>query len=97
MAKIRIYTAKHCQPCKEMEVLAKKLEEEGGADQIELIDIETDEGFKMFTEEVLSHGDGAVPSIYKDGQQCKLGFDEEGELGFECPEEEPEPEPESIQ
>lgn len=82
---IRVYTAKHCTPCRKIEELIR----EGKiSEDIELIDIETDEGFLKFKDDVLARGDGAVPSAYKEGQRCKIGFDEEEHLFFECPSEE---------
>lgn len=79
---IKIYTAKHCPPCRVIEEIIKegKLTEE-----IELIDIETDSGFDQFVKEVLSVGEGAVPSAYKDGQRCKILIGEDKELTLDCP------------
>jgi glutaredoxin len=79
---IRIYTAKHCIPCKEVEEKIKPL---GETEQFEVIDIETDEGFEKFKKEVLDHSDGSVPSAYKDGQRCIIGFNDDGELILDCP------------
>lgn len=82
---IRIYTAKHCKPCLEIEQLIKEGKFAGEA-KVELIDIETDEGFKKFKEEVLDFGDGAVPSAYRDGEKCLIRVDEENNsLLLECP------------
>ena len=80
---IRIYTAKHCVPCKEVEDLIKADRFQG---KVKLIDIETDEGFEKFRKEVLDFGDGAVPSAYKDGKKCLIHIDEESNsLILECP------------
>ena len=54
-------------------------------EKIEVIDIETDEGFLKFKQEVLDHTDGAVPSAYREGKKCIIGFDEEGGLLLDCP------------
>lgn len=82
---LRIYTAKHCEPCRKIEDLIR----EGKiSEDVELVDIETDEGFLKFKEEVLDHSDGVVPSAYKDSKQCKIGLDEEENLVFECPTDE---------
>lgn len=82
---IRVYTAKHCDPCHKIEDLIR----EGRiSEDVELVDIETDEGFLKFKEEVLNSDNGAVPSAYKEGQQCKIGFGEDNSLVFECPGEE---------
>lgn len=82
---IRIYTAKHCQPCHQVAQLIK----EGrfsGEEEVELIDIETDEGFLKFQEEVLSFGGGAVPSAYKGGERCLLHVDDEtNSVLIDCP------------
>lgn len=82
---ITIYTSKNCQPCKEVE----RLIQEGRIgheleDEIELVDIETDEGFAKFTEEVLQHQDGQIPSAYREGKKCAIGFDEENNLVISC-------------
>lgn len=83
---IKVYTAKHCGPCKDITKLIKegKFEE-----KIELIDIETDKGFEEFTREVLEHGEGAVPSAYKDGKKCVIGYDEHGNIAIDCPTDDP--------
>jgi len=83
--RIRIYTATHCEPCRKVEELIK----EGNlSEEVELVDIETDEGFLKFKEDVLDHSDGRVPSAYKEGKLCKIGLDEKGKLAFECPTDE---------
>jgi len=85
---IRIYTSPHCTPCQEITKLVLEGKLKGIKDEIEIIDIETDEGFERFTEEVLKNGDGQVPSAYKDGEACIIGYDEANQLGIEClPEE----------
>lgn len=82
---VKIFVSEHCKPCQEI----KKMVEEGRftAEDIELVDIETDEGFETFSREVLEHGDGAVPSAYKEGAKCKILIDEEQGLIFNCPSE----------
>lgn len=82
---IRVYTSRHCEPCQEIHEKIKEGKVEAGEDEIELIDIETDEGFAKFTEEVLNKEDGAVPSAYKEGQRCIVGFTQEGNVIIECP------------
>lgn len=79
---VRVYTAKHCAPCQDVRQAIKEGRHE---DKVELVDIETDEGFELFKQEVLSHSDGAVPSAYQDGKQCAIGFNEEKYLVFDCP------------
>jgi hypothetical protein len=62
----------------------KELVEKGYLDdQVELVDIETDEGFERFTREVLSSGDGAVPSAYHEGAKCKITIQDD-RLKFDC-------------
>ena len=85
---IRIYTSKHCIPCKEVE---DKIKQADTGEKIEVIDIETDEGFEKFKQEVLNQQDGAVPSAYRDGKQCKIGFDSDGSLLLDCPTDEQPP------
>lgn len=82
---IRVYTAKHCKPCHEIEELIKQ-GKFAGESEVELIDIETDRGFEKFRKEVLDFGDGAVPSAYRDGKKCLIRIDEENNnLLLECP------------
>lgn len=86
MTTIKIYTAKHCAPCRQVEEFIKNGKFEG---EIELIDIETDEGFQKFKEEVLDHEDGAVPSAYKNGKRCLIQIDEDNNLLINCPDDPP--------
>lgn len=86
---IKIFTSKNCPPCEELE---EKLKEANLQDEVELVDIETDEGFLKFKEEVIDHRDGGVPSAYKDGKQCKIGYDEDDKLVLDCPTDEKEDE-----
>lgn len=83
MPKVIVYTSEHCQPCK----IVTDLISQGrftGEKEIELVDIETDEGFARFSEEILKHNDGAVPSAYKEGKQCLIRLNEDV-VEFECP------------
>ena len=84
---IKIFTSKNCPPCQELE---EKLKEANLQDEVELVDIETDEGFLQFKEEVIDHRDGGIPSAYKDGKQCKIGYDENDKLVLDCPTDEVE-------
>lgn len=85
---ITVFTATDCEPCQAVKEFIK----EGKVDpnDIELIDIETDEGFAKFTEVVLSKGDGAVPSAYKNGKECRIVV-EDDVLKFICGELTPQP------
>lgn len=85
MSKTIIYLANHCQPCHEI----KKLLEErhflvnGKEGEVELVDIETEEGFKRIFPEL----DG-VPSAYQEGKRCSIRI--EGDtLHLECRNENP--------
>lgn len=82
MKKVRLYIAEHCAPCKELREIVEKT---FAPEQIEVIDIETDEGFDQFTDEVIAHSDGEVPSAYKDGIQCRIFIEEDETVSFECP------------
>lgn len=88
---IKIYISAHCEPCQEIKSLADRGEL---GEDVQVIDVETDEGFVEFTQEVLSHGDGVVPSAYEDGQRCLLGRNEEGDFIVECPRDDPPSSPE---
>ena len=81
---IRVYTSKNCPPCKEIDRLVKGGRFDG-VGEIELVDIESDDGFAKFKEEVLDFGDGAVPSAYKEGKKCIISFTEDDSLSFNCP------------
>lgn len=78
---IRVYMFQECPPCKEV---AEKLQSMETNEEIEVVDISTDEGFDLFEKEVLSKQDGAVPSAYKDGKRCLLGFGDDGALVIDC-------------
>lgn len=81
---IKIYTSPNCPPCKRVEELISK----GHYDtEVRVINIESDEGFKEFAEEVLATGDGMVPSAFKEGRACKILFTDDDRLLFECPDE----------
>lgn len=88
MEKKRIvyYTASGCKPCEEV----TRLINEGRVanseiDEIDMVDIETDEGFERFTKEVLSKGHGAAPSAYLDGKKCQIEIHDEEIVVFNCP------------
>jgi predicted thioredoxin/glutaredoxin len=79
---IKVFTSKNCQPCQEVSKLLKEGKYQG---DIEIIDIETDEGFETFTKEVLAMGPGAVPSAYRDGKKCLISISEDNSVLFNCP------------
>lgn len=80
---IRVYTSKHCKPCHGIvdRIKSGKFNQE----EVDLIDIETPEGFEKFKEEVLAFGDGAVPSAYKDGTRCLISINDEDNVVIDCP------------
>ncbi len=85
---IKVYHSKHCKPCSQVANLVKAGRYEGEK-EVELVDIESDEGFDEFYKHVLEKGDSAVPSAYKDGQQCVISIakadDGKDVAVFECP------------
>jgi glutaredoxin len=89
MKKVKVYVATHCQPCEEVKRLLEKghFSINGIEGEVDLIDVETEEGFKQIFE-----GMDAVPAAYSDGKRCKISIDEEGEtLILECPSESANP------
>ena len=83
MSKVVLYVAADCEPCEEV----RKAVNEGRTNEpCDLVDVQTDEGFDRFTREVLSKGDGEVPSAYRDGQACEILMDtDDGRIIFDCP------------
>jgi len=87
MAKRIIYftVSEGCTPCEELGKLVKEGKfSSPDADEIDIVDIGTDEGFERFTKEVLSKHDGAVPSAYLDGKKCSIEL-EDDMVYFDCP------------
>ena len=81
---IKIYTAKHCGPCQEVMRLINEGKIVGNDDDIEVIDIETDDGFAEFNKRILSHSDAIVPSAFKDDKQCKILIEDGETITFDC-------------
>ncbi len=81
---VRIYTSDNCSPCREVKEAIQKQKLD-----VEFVDIETDEGFALFTQEVLQNSDGAIPSAYKEGKQCRLLRGEDDTIIIECPDDPP--------
>jgi hypothetical protein len=81
---IKIFSSKHCGPCAKVH---EKIEQGkvNAPGPVEIVDVESDEGFKRFSEEVLSKGDGFVPAAFSPAGQCEIGYDEEDNLVIECP------------
>jgi len=86
--RIVLYTARDgsCTPCEEI----TRLIEDGefysptGDGEVDLVDITTDEGFKKFSDNILSKQDGGVPTAYLEGEKCQIVV-EDGVVHFECP------------
>lgn len=85
---VKVYTAAHCVPC---HTAIDALKSQGNiidGEEVEVVDVETDEGFSEFHENVLSKtpkgGEVGVPMAYKDGQCCRLDLTD-GKLSLSCP------------
>lgn len=82
--KIIFYSATDCSPCKQLADMIKEGKVEADAN-VELVDIETDEGFSRFEKEILSRGEGAVPSAYFKGEECAIQIVDDEILKIQCP------------
>jgi hypothetical protein len=70
---VKVFVSGECGPCAEI----KQLAEEGRVNQdIDLIDVTSDEGFPYIEKLGLSK----VPSAYRGVQECKLQIDDENQL-----------------
>lgn len=81
--KVQVYIANHCQPCQEVKELLEKghFLINGAEGQAELVDIESEEGFKRIAELGLE----GVPAVYQGGKKCKIQVDSETDtLLLEC-------------
>lgn len=84
---VKLYTAAHCAPCHmAVDALAKQGNVIEG-EAVEVVDVETDEGFSEFNDNVLSklpEGEEiGVPLAFKDGQCCRLDLTG-GKLSLVC-------------
>ena len=83
--KIKLFVGSHCAPCERVKELVQEgqflVDNEEGM-SIEMIDIESDEGFPA----ILEHNLSGIPSaIDESGKQCRIRVDEEsGVVLFEC-------------
>ena len=88
MAKKRLiyFTSDGCTPCEDV---GKLIEQQrvinSDIDNIEVIDIGTDEGFQKFHDMVLSKEDGGVPRAYLDGEKCQIEILDDDTVFFNCP------------
>ena len=80
--KLKIFIGNHCEPCKEFRELVEEAIKNGtlSADEVEFIDIESDEGFPYVAEYELT----LVPSVYRGKQQCEIEYEEE-KIKIVCP------------
>lgn len=88
--KIVYFTSPNCTPCEEV----TRLIQEGAVDavdvkEIEVVDIETDEGFARFNREVLSKGESGVPHAIADGKACEIEIHDDSFVVFNCPKDGP--------
>lgn len=84
MGKVVLFVGTDCDPCEEVR---RAVEAGQTVDKVEVVDIQTDEGWERFNRDVLSRGDGEVPSAYRDGQACEILLDtDDGTVIFDCPE-----------
>ena len=72
---VKVYTAGHCTPCEEIK---KSLSEgnflvDGKEETIDVVDIETDEGFEEAQKRELT----AVPQAFRGAKQCAIKIDDE--------------------
>ena len=86
--KVKLFIGGHCEPCAEVKKLVEEgafvIDDEEGA-QVEMIDVETDEGFPNVEKYQLS---GIPRAFDEQGHQCKIGIDRENNvLVFQCDEQ----------
>jgi glutaredoxin len=90
VAKIKVYVAQHCEPCKEVKDLLESghFLVDGQESEIDLIDIESEEGFPL----AQSQGLTSVPQAFSGDKQCRIKIDDETKtLLIECGDGEPNP------
>ena len=89
--KITFYSHSDCKPCEDIKKLVEKGEVDAGdAEELEIVDIDTDEGFDRFEKEVLSKlpedGEAPLPGAYLAGVACDIKMvDDNKFVIFECP------------
>lgn len=87
--KVKLFVGSHCSPCESI----KKLVEDGmflvddkEGSQVEMIDVETEEGFPNIEKYQLT---GIPQAFDENGKRCKIGIDEENKVVvFDCGEPE---------
>jgi hypothetical protein len=85
--KLRIFIGEHCAPCHQFEAMLKEAIQRGdlGANDVEFIDIESEEGFHYLAEYELM----SIPSVYKGHQQCEVKYEDDG-VSINCPDKDNE-------
>lgn len=94
---IRVYymSGEDCVPCQDVRDLLQEGRVELGdgmtpTEKVDLIDIETDEGYEQFFSEVLQHQDAGIPWAIQEGQKCDILLDDERRVViFKCPSDSP--------
>lgn len=73
--RVTVFAAGHCEPCEEIKGMLQNGQflVNGQEAEVDLVDIETEEGF----EEAQKHELTAVPSAFLRGKQCQIRLDEE--------------------
>lgn len=89
--KITLYSHSGCKPCQDIKKLVEKGDMDAGdAEELEIVDIDTDEGFDRFEKEVLAKlpedGSAKLPGAYLAGEPCEIKIvDDDKYVIFECP------------
>lgn len=88
---IKVYVGEHCKPCHEITELLQsgRFEADIGEDvQVDLIDIETEEGFKQLTDEISkipADEISKIPAATFNGEKCSISIDREfNAVYFSC-------------
>lgn len=82
---IKIYTSRNCGPCVEIK---EALEMQGwniDGEPVQVMDVESDDGFADFSNNILEKQDAWVPCGYKDGQVCRLVITDQNIVALDCP------------
>ena len=93
--KIILFSHADCVPCQDIRKLIEKGEVDAGdAEELEIVDVDTDEGFNRFEKEVLSKlpddGEAQLPGAYLAGMVCQIKMvDDDKFVIFDCPQKEP--------
>ena len=89
--KITLYSHADCKPCQDIQKLIENGNVDAGdAEELEIVDIDTDEGFDRFEKEVLAKlpegGESPLPGAYLAGVSCEITLVDDDKLViFDCP------------